>query len=72
LKIPPSPKIGEILDVLLGEVIENPENNNQEYLTKRARELNAMDAAEFRKRAKELIEEKRAEEDREMKKGYKV
>jgi poly(A) polymerase/tRNA nucleotidyltransferase (CCA-adding enzyme) len=72
LKIPPSPKIGEILDVLLGEVIENPANNNQEYLAKRARELNAMNAAEFRQKAKALIEEKRQEEDREMKRGYKV
>ncbi|HTX87083.1 MAG TPA: HD domain-containing protein [Candidatus Nanoarchaeia archaeon] len=72
LKIPPSPKIGEILDVLLGEVIENPENNNPEYLSRRARELNEMDAAEFRQKAKALIEEKRAEEDREMKRGYKV
>jgi tRNA nucleotidyltransferase (CCA-adding enzyme) len=72
LKIPASPKIGEILDVLLGEVIENPENNTKEYLAERAKKLNEMDGAELRQKAKDLIEEKREEEDREMKKGFKV
>jgi poly(A) polymerase/tRNA nucleotidyltransferase (CCA-adding enzyme) len=72
LKIPPSPKLGEILDVLLGEVIENPEKNDKEILLARARELNLMDGAELRQRAKDLIEEKREEEDKEMKRGYKV
>ena len=72
LKIPPSPKIGTILDVLLAEVIENPELNNKEFLSARATELNGMDAAELRAKAKEVIEEKREEEDKEMKRGYKV
>jgi tRNA nucleotidyltransferase (CCA-adding enzyme) len=72
LKIPPSPKIGEILDVLLGEVIENPENNTKEYLSKRAKELSEMNGAELRQKAKALVEEKRAEEDQEMKRGFKV
>ncbi|MDD4902788.1 MAG: HD domain-containing protein [Patescibacteria group bacterium] len=72
LKITPSPKIGEILDVLLGEVIENPENNTKEYLVKRAKELNEMNGAELRKKAKALVEEKRDEEDRKMKRGFKV
>jgi poly(A) polymerase/tRNA nucleotidyltransferase (CCA-adding enzyme) len=72
LKIPASPKIGEILDLLLGEVIENPENNTKEYLSARAKEFAEMDGAELRRRAKALIEEKREEEDKEMKRGYKV
>jgi poly(A) polymerase/tRNA nucleotidyltransferase (CCA-adding enzyme) len=72
LKIPASPKIGEILDLLLGEVIENPENNTKEYLAARAKEFAEMDGAELRRRDKALIEEKRQEEDKEMKKGYKV
>lgn len=72
LKLSPSPKIGEILDVLLGEVIEDPVKNEKEILLKRARELNEMDGAELRRRAKDLIEEKREEEDRGMKKGFKV
>ncbi len=72
LKIEPSPKIGTILDVLLSEVIEDPKLNEKEYLSKRAAELNDMDAKELRAKAKEVIEEKRQEEDREMKKGFKV
>lgn len=72
LKIGPSPKIGEILDVLLSEVIEDPELNTKEYLAKRAVELNEMDAKELRARAKEVIEEKREEDNREMKRGFKV
>ncbi len=72
LKIPPSPKIGTILDVLLAEVIENPELNNKDYLSKRASELNAMEAVALRAKAQEIIKEKREEEDKDMKKGYKV
>lgn len=72
LGIAPSPKIGEILDVLLGEVIEDPALNEKEYLSKRAKELNEMDGAELRAKARELIEEKREEEDRQMKRGHKV
>jgi poly(A) polymerase/tRNA nucleotidyltransferase (CCA-adding enzyme) len=72
LKLPPSPKIGEILDVLLSEVIEDPAKNEKETLLKRAGELNGMNGAELRRRAKELIEEKREEEDRGMKKEFKV
>lgn len=72
LKIAPSPKIGEILDVLLGEVLEDPAKNNKDLLMKRAYELNDMDSKELRDKARELIEEKRDEEDRQMKRGHKV
>jgi poly(A) polymerase/tRNA nucleotidyltransferase (CCA-adding enzyme) len=72
LKIEPSPKIGAILDVLLSEVIEDPKLNEREYLSGRAVELNNMDAKELREKAKEVIEEKRQEDDRDMKKGFKV
>jgi len=72
LGIAPSPKIGEILDVLLGEVIEDSALNEKEHLSSRAKELNEMDGAELRAKAKELIEEKREEEDRQIKRGYKV
>jgi tRNA nucleotidyltransferase (CCA-adding enzyme) len=72
LKIPPSPKIGEILDVLLAEVIEKPELNEKDLLAKRAQELNKMDSVELRQRAKEVIEEKKEAEDREMKKEFHV
>ncbi len=72
LKIEPGPKIGAILDVLLSEVIDNQELNNKEYLAKRARELNELDLAELRERAKEKIEEKKMEDDEEIKKEFYV
>jgi tRNA nucleotidyltransferase (CCA-adding enzyme) len=72
LNIAPSPKIGEILDVLLAEVIEDPALNEKEHLSARAKELNLMDSTELRERARDLIEEKREEEDRQMKRGHKV
>jgi len=72
LKITPGPKIGAILDVLLGEVLEDPERNNLVWLKKRAKELSQFELEELRLQAKEVIEEKRAEEDKLIKKQYKV
>lgn len=66
----PGIKMGAILDVLLSEVIEDPKLNNLKHLEKRAKELNKMNAEELRAQAKEKIKEKRAEDDKEMKKGY--
>ena len=36
LEINPSKKIGLILDILLAEVLDNPEKNNKKYLKERA------------------------------------
>ncbi len=66
------PKIGMILDVLLGEVIEDPVLNNSVYLEKRAQEIGEFDLAELRLRAKALITEEREKEEKEMKRHYKV
>lgn len=72
LDIPPGPKIGAILDVLLGEVLENPELNTADSLQAQAKKLADLDLEQLRARAKEVIEEKRREEDKEIKKHYKV
>ena len=40
LKMKPGPKMGYILNILLDEVLDEPKNNKQEYLVKRAEELN--------------------------------
>lgn len=72
LKIPPSPKIGAILDVLLSEVIENPELNTQEYLSQRALALNSLDLDALRAQAKDIISDKQQQDDRQIKKNYKV
>lgn len=72
LNIAPGPKIGAILDVLLSEVIEEPGFNTTEYLEKRALELAELNLEELRAKAKEVIEEKRQEDDQNIKKHYKV
>ncbi len=62
-ELQPSPKIGQILNILLEEVIDDPEKNTEEYLENRTLELNALpDAillsmAESAKDTKEEFEE---------------
>ena len=70
LNIKPGPKIGTILDVLLSEVIEDPELNKKELLEKRSSELAELEIEDLRKKAKEKIEEKREEDDKNMKKNF--
>jgi hypothetical protein len=72
LNIPPGPKIGAILDVLLAEVIEDPGLNSREYLEKRVIDLNKMELDELRSRAKARIEERKMEDDVELKQDFKV
>jgi len=52
--------------------LEDPELNTVKYLTKRSLELNQLNLAELRAKAKEVIAEKQQEEDREMKRDFKV
>ncbi|OGI16149.1 MAG: hypothetical protein A3E38_00885 [Candidatus Moranbacteria bacterium RIFCSPHIGHO2_12_FULL_54_9] len=70
LKIPAGPKIGAILDVLLAEVIEDPNLNTKEVLLKRADTLKASPIETLRTHAEEKIEEKRAEDDQQIKKRH--
>lgn len=72
LKVKPGPKIGAILDVLLAEVIEDPEINKQDTLIKRADELRGDNLSQLRSKARELISDKREEEDKNIKKQFKV
>jgi poly(A) polymerase/tRNA nucleotidyltransferase (CCA-adding enzyme) len=67
LKIKPGPKIGAILDVLLAEVIEDASKNNKEFLLERSKELDKKDLGKLRQMAKVKIEEKKEEEDKEIK-----
>jgi len=63
-KIPPGPKIGQILLILLEEALDNAEINTVEYLEKRAVELAELDEKELKalgekaKVRKEEVEEK--------------
>lgn len=72
LKIPPSPKVGAILDVLLSEVIEDPRNNIKDDLSARAVELNKLDLEQLRLKAKDVINEKRDEDNEALKKEFYV
>lgn len=72
LKMEAGPKMGAILDVLLGEVLEDPELNDKKVLLKRVKELEKLNLEELRAQAKEIIEEKREEEDGDIKKKFKV
>jgi poly(A) polymerase/tRNA nucleotidyltransferase (CCA-adding enzyme) len=72
LNIPPGPTIGAILDVLLSDVVEEPELNVKEILEKRVLELAALPLAELRQKAKEVIEEKREEDDKKFRLKHKV
>ena len=67
LAIPPGPKIGAILDVLLADVIEDPTKNTRNTLLERAQTLEKENMDQLRKRAKEAIEEKRNTDDRTVK-----
>lgn len=67
LSVAPGPKIGAILDVLLAEVIEDAAKNEREYLLNRAKELMEEELASLREMAKEKIEEKKEEDDKEIK-----
>ena len=70
LKIKPSPKIGAILDVLLSEVIEDPKLNNKKFLEERSVELDKLDLKELRIQAKGKIEERKTEDDIDLKKEF--
>ena len=70
LKLAPGPKIGAILDVLLSEVIEDPKLNTKDYLIKKSRELDELEISQLRAKAKEKIEEKKMEDDQELKEEF--
>lgn len=53
LKIGPGPKIGKILDILLGEVLDNPKKNKENFLRERVKELGKLKELELDKLAKE-------------------
>jgi len=49
LKIKPGPKIGMLLNILLEEMLDEPEKNKKEYLEKRAKELGQFSEKELKK-----------------------
>jgi tRNA nucleotidyltransferase (CCA-adding enzyme) len=70
LSIEPGPKIGAILDVLLSEVLENPQKNTRDNLLHRAEYLQSQDIETLRGQAREIIEFKQEEMDVRRKRKY--
>ncbi len=68
--IHPGPKMGIILNILLGEVLEDASKNKTAHLLKRAKKLNEADLALLKEQAKEKIEDKKIEEDQVLKRKY--
>lgn len=75
LGIAPGPKIGQILDVLLERVIDDPKLNDKEVLSNMARELSALPEAELlamRKEANKEINTANQEAEKTIKKKHRV
>lgn len=73
LAVPPSRIIGQIIAVLLEEVLENPERNTKEYLLGRAGELTHLSSEELEEmKQKAQVRALKAQEaiDEEIKKKY--
>ena len=58
LKIQPGPKIGQILNILFEEVLDEPEKNTSEYLEKKSLELNSLDDKELGNLARQAKDKK--------------
>jgi len=67
LKITPGPKVGEILDILLGHVLEDPQKNKKEILEEKIQELGRLEEEKLRilalaaRKEREKIEMKKDE-----------
>lgn len=75
LAVPPSPRVGFILGILLEDVLDDPDKNTSENLEARARGLNELSDAELAglaKNAKEKKDESQQGIEEEMKKKYYV
>lgn len=54
----PSPKVGYVLDVLLGEVLEDPKRNTKKYLQTKTKELLSLSEAELLSLSKKAKKER--------------
>ncbi|PJA84309.1 MAG: hypothetical protein CO145_01395, partial [Candidatus Nealsonbacteria bacterium CG_4_9_14_3_um_filter_37_13] len=58
LNVPPSPQVGQILDVLLGYVLETPEKNKKEFLEKETKKLGKLSDEELKNLAQKARKER--------------
>ncbi len=71
-KLKPGPQIGTILDIILADVIDNPQLNDKDALLKLAQPLINLDLAELRQRAKSIIAKERLAEDQQIRQQHQV
>jgi len=73
LKIEPGPKIGQILNILLDEILDDPELNEKKTLAERTKKLGKLSETELKKladKAKEKVLKAQERIDEEIKKKY--
>jgi len=58
LEIKPGPKVGQILDILLGYVLDDPKKNTKEFLEKEVAKLGKMSDKELKEMAEKSKQEK--------------
>ena len=58
LNIPPGPKVGQVLDVLLGYVLEEPKKNEREFLENEVRKLGKLSEKELSSLAQKARKER--------------
>jgi len=58
LKIQPGPKVGNILDILLGYVLDDPKKNTKDFLEKEAEKLGKLSDKELKSLAEKSKEDK--------------
>jgi hypothetical protein len=66
----PGPQMGAILEILLAEVLDDPQKNTLEYLSQRALELQKEDLQQLRQIAKDKIKEEKEKEEQQTKGKY--
>ena len=73
LKIKPGPRVGQILDILLGFILDDPKNNKKEFLEKEVEQLGKLsekELASLSKKAKAGREKLEVKKDEMTKKKY--
>jgi len=73
LNISPGPKIGQILDILLEEVLSSPKKNKKDFLTKKVKELGNLSDKKIKslaEKARIKIEDTEIKRDKMTKKKY--
>ena len=73
LKISPGPKVGWILNILLSQILQDPEKNNTDYLVNEIKELSKLsdkDLQEMDKNSKDDVQRVETKKDEMTKKKY--